>query len=103
MLYFLKQTFNVHESHIHSFPTLSPLSAITIEILNATDFSCKRFYYVTPSYVDVVKSNGRYTKIRTVLENRKCVFVPGKDYFDCIKVSIHTVHWQQTSLTETNI
>ena len=29
-------------------------------------------------------------------------FVPGKDTFE-IEVSIHTVHWQQTSETETNI
>ena len=34
--------------------------------------------------------------MRTVLENRKCGFVPGKDNFDCIEVSIHTVHRQQT-------
>ena len=31
MLYFLKQTFNMHESHIYSFLTHSPLSAITIQ------------------------------------------------------------------------
>ena len=97
MLYFLKQTFNMHESHIHSFLIISPLSALTSKLFTATDFSCKRFYYVTPSYVDVVLSNGRNTKIHTVLENRKCGFVPGKDKFDCIEVSIHTVHRQQTS------
>ena len=57
----------------------------------------QRFYYVTPSYVDVVLSNGRNTKIRMVLENRKCGFVPGKDNFDCIEVSINTVHRQQIS------
>ena len=65
--------------------------------MTGTDFSCKRFYYVTPSYVDVVYSNGRNTKIRTVVENRKCGFEPGKDNFDCIEVTIHTVHRQQTS------
>ena len=42
-------------------------------------------------------------KIRKVFENKKCGFVPGKDNIDCIEVSIHTVHRQQTSLTETNI
>ena len=31
MLYFLKQTFNMHELHIHSYLTHSPLSAITIQ------------------------------------------------------------------------
>ena len=31
MLYFLKQIFNVHESHIHSFLLISTLSAITIQ------------------------------------------------------------------------
>ena len=31
MLYFLKQIFNMHESHIHSFLTHLPLSAITIQ------------------------------------------------------------------------
>ena len=39
----------------------------------------------------------RNTKLRTVLENWKCGFVPGKVNFDCIEVSIHTVHRQQTS------
>ena len=28
-------------------------------------------------------------------ENRKCGFVLGKDHFDCVEVSIHTVHRQQ--------
>ena len=32
-----------------------------------------------------------------VLENRKYCFVPGKDNFDSIEVSIQTVHRQQTS------
>ena len=31
MLCFLKQTFNMHESHIHSFLTHFPLSAIMIQ------------------------------------------------------------------------
>ena len=85
------------------FGLISPLSAITIQLLTGTDFSCKRFYCVAPYYVDVVKSNGRNTKIRMVLENRKFGFVPEKDNFDCIEVLIHTVHRQQTSKTETNI
>ena len=33
--------------------------------------------------------------LKYVLENRKCGFVPGKANFDCIEVSIHTVHRQQ--------
>ena len=33
-----------------------------------------------------------------VLENRKRGFVPGKDNFDCIEVSINTVHRQQIKL-----
>ena len=85
------------------FWLISHLSAIKIQILTATDFSCKRFYYVIPSNVDVVLSHGRNTDLRTVLVNRKCGFVPGKDNFDCIEVSIHTVHRQQTYLTKTNI
>ena len=92
MLYFLKQTFNMHKSHIHRFLTHSPLSAITIQLLIGTDFLCKRFYLV-----DVVYSNGHNTEIRTVLENQKYSFVPRKDNLDCIEVSIHTVHRQQTS------
>ena len=31
--------------------------------------------------------------MHTVLENQKCSFVPGKDNFDCMEVSIHTVHY----------
>ena len=50
-----------------------------------------------PSYVDIVKSNGGNTKISMVLENWKYGFVPEKDNFDCIEVSIHTVHRQQTN------
>ena len=97
MLYFLKQTFNMHESHIHSFLTHFPFICYTDTNFNATDFSRNRFYYVTSSDVDVVLSNGRNTKMCTVLKNRKCDFVPGKDNFDCIEVSTHTVHRQQTS------
>ena len=100
MLYFLKFTFKMQESHIHSFLFISPLTAITIKLLTATNFSCKQFYYVTPSYVDVVYSNGCNTKIRTVLDNQNCGFVLGKDNYDCIEVSIHTVHRQQTCYTE---
>ena len=54
MLYFLKQTFNMHESHIHSFLTHFIFICYNDTIFNATDFSCNRFYYVTLSYVDVV-------------------------------------------------
>ena len=79
------------------FWLISPLSTITNNLLIGTDFSCKRFYYVTPSYIDVVKGNGRNNKIRTVLGNWKRDFELEKDNFDCIEVSIHTVHRQQTS------
>ena len=33
-----------------------------------------------------------------VLENRKYGLVPGKDNFDCIEVSIHTVHSRPVKL-----
>ena len=97
MLYFLIQTFNMHDSHIHSFLTHFPCICY-----NDKNFERYRFLVQTvllryPSYVDVVKSNGRYTKMRMVLENRKCGFAQGKDNFDCIEVSIHTVHRQQIS------
>ena len=49
--------------------------------MTGTDFSCKRLYYVTPSYVDVVYRNGRGTKKRMVLENWKCGFVPEKNQY----------------------
>ena len=38
MLYFLKQTFNMHESHIHSFPTHFPFICY-----NDTNFKRYRF------------------------------------------------------------
>ena len=98
MLYFLKQTFNMHESHIHSFLSHFPFICYNKHLLIDTDFLCKRFYYVTPSYVEVVQRNGRNNKIRTVLGNWKRDFEPEKDNFDCIEVSIHTVHRQLTKL-----
>ena len=79
------------------FWLISPLSAIMIKTFDRYRFLVQTVYYVTPSYVDVVESNGRNTKICTVLENQKYGFVPGKDNFDCIEVSIHIVHRQQTS------
>ena len=63
--------------------------------MNATDFLSKGFITLLP--LTLTSFNGRNTKMRTVLENRKCGFVPGKDDFDCIEVSIHTVQRQQTS------
>ena len=59
MLYFLKKnnkTFNMHESHIHSFFWLkSHLSAITLQTFDQYQFLVQTFFFcVTPSYVDVV-------------------------------------------------
>ena len=98
MLYFLKLTFHMHESHILSFLTHFPFICYNDTNFRPVPMSrANGFSTLPPFYVDAVLSNGRNTKIRMVLENRKCGFVPGKDNFYCIEVSVNTVHRQQTS------
>ena len=78
------------------FRLVSPLSATTIQTFDGYRFLVQTVL-LPPLTLTSFKAMDVTLKIRTVLENRKCGFVPGKDNFDYIEVSIHTVHRQQTS------
>ena len=98
MLYFLKQTFKMHESHIHSFLTHLPFISHKNTNFRLVPISrANGFITLPPLTLTSSKGMDVTLKIRMVLENRKCGFVPGKDNFDCIEVSIHKVHRQQTN------
>ena len=93
MLYFLKQTFNMHESHIHSFLTYFPfISAITIQTFGGTDFSCKRFYCVPPLMLTSFKALGVTLKYALFLkignvdlyQERTILIISKFQYTQCI-------------------
>ena len=98
MLYFLKQIFNMHESHIHSFLTHFPFICNNDANFSPVPISrANGFIALPPLTLTSFKAMDVTLKIRTVLENRKCCLETGKDNFDYIEVSIHTVHRRQTS------
>ena len=85
MLYFLKQTFNMHESHNHSFLALSLLSAITIQIFDRYQFLLQTVYYVTHltltlfKAIDVTLKYARFLKIGNVaLYQERAVLIVSK-------------------------
>ena len=87
----------MHESHIHSFPIHFPFICY-----NDTNFLLVRisrangFITVPPLTLTSFKAMDVTLKYARFFENQKYSFVPGKENFDCIEVSIHTVHRQQT-------
>ena len=80
MLYFLKQAFNKHESHIRR--------------LTSTDFSCGGFITLSPLTLMSFKASDATLKC-TVAANRHLGFGSGKDNFYCIEVL--KVDWHQST------
>ena len=68
MLYFLRQTFNMHESHIHSFLTYFPFICYTIQTFDRYRFLVQTSLLRYPLLRWHRLKNGRNTKIRTVLK-----------------------------------
>ena len=93
MLYFLKQTFNMHESHIHSFLTHFPFicfNDVNFRLVPISRANC--FNMLPPLMLTSFKAMDVKNKIRMVVEIQKYGFVPGKDNFDCIAILKHTAH-----------
>ena len=98
MLYFLKQTFNMHESHINSFLTHFPFICYNDTNFRSVHIPCANGYITSPPLtLTSFKAMDKKLKYAWLLKIKKCGFVTGKDNFDCIEVTIHTMHRQQTS------
>ena len=91
MLYFLKQTFIMHESH--SFLTHFPFICYNdTNVDRYRFFSCKRFYYITPltltsfKAMDVTLKYARFLKIgNVVLYKEMTILMLSKfQYTQCI-------------------
>ena len=98
MLYFLKQTFNMHESHIHSFLTHFPFICYNdtnfrpVPMSRANGFSTLPPFTLTSfKAMDVTLKHARILKIGNVALYQERII------FDCIEVSVNTVHRQLTS------
>ena len=85
----------MHESHIHSFLTHFPF--ICYKYIDFWPLPISRANgFISLPPLTLTSFKAMYVTLkRPVLKNRNCGFVPGKDNFDCIEVSIHTVHTQQ--------
>ena len=93
MLYFLKQTFNMHELHIHSFLTHFPLSALIVQTFDWYIFLVRTAFIALPpltltSFIamDVTLKYARFLKIGNVaLYQESTILIVAKfQYTQCI-------------------
>ena len=91
MLYFLKQTFNMHESHIHSFFYSFHLYLLyRCKLLICTYVSCKRFIMLPPltltsfKAIAVTLKYARFLKIRNMALYQERMIVSKFQYTQCI-------------------
>ena len=93
MLYFLKQTFNMHESHIHIFLTHFPFICHNDANFNLLPISCANSFITLPSHtltsvkaMDVTLKYARFLKIGNLAlyQERTSLIVLEFQYTQCI-------------------
>ena len=92
MLYFLKQTFNMHKSHIHSFLTHFPFICYNDTNFESYRFLVNGFITLPPltltsfKAMDVILKCARFLKIgNVVLNQEKTILIVSKfQYTQCI-------------------